>query len=86
MRILVINSGSSSIKFRLLEVMNTSSGVTTGPAMLEGALKGIGGAASIEMGGQGMTHSKTSLEVRDHGEALRVIGSCMVAISIWRPP
>jgi acetate kinase len=73
MRILVINSGSSSIKFRLLEVMNTSSGVTTGPAMLEGALKGIGGAASIEMRGQGMTHSKTSLEVRDHGEALRVL-------------
>ena len=74
MRILVINSGSSSIKFRLVEVIEKRSGeLATEPATLEGSIKGIGAEASIEVRGQRVTHSKTSLEVRDHGEALRVL-------------
>jgi acetate kinase len=74
MQIFVINSGSSSIKFRLAEVTEKGSGEPTiGPATLEGSIKGIGGSASIEVQGQHMPHSKTTLEVRDHGEALRAL-------------
>lgn len=74
MPILVINSGSSSIKFRLVEVTVKGSGdLTTGPVMLEGSIKGIGGSASIEARGQHVTHSKSTLDVRDHAEALRVL-------------
>jgi len=74
MPILVINSGSSSIKFRLVEVTGKGSGdLTTGPVMLEGSIKGIGGSASIETRGLHVTHSKSSLDVRDHAEALRIV-------------
>ena len=44
MQVLVINSGSSSIKFRLLEVVEElGGGLTSRPALLQGAVKGIGG-------------------------------------------
>lgn len=74
MPILVINSGSSSIKFRLVEVRGHGSGdLTTGPVMLEGSIKGIGGSASIEARGLHVTHSKSRLDVRDHAVALRIV-------------
>ena len=46
MRILVINSGSSSIKFRLTDVLEHDGTLATGPARLEGAVKGIGNQPS----------------------------------------
>src|SRR5215467_6420388 len=74
MQILVINSGSSSIKFRLAEVTEKGSGeLGTGPAMLEGSIKGIGGVASFEVQGQHMARSKTTVEAQDHAEALHVL-------------
>ncbi|HKY71710.1 MAG TPA: acetate kinase [Nitrospira sp.] len=73
MRILVINSGSSSIKFRLLEVMNTSSGVTTGPAILDGSLKDIGRSTSFQARGLNIQPVKLSVKAGDHQEALRVL-------------
>jgi acetate kinase len=74
MRVLVINSGSSSIKFRLVEVLSTSPGtVTTVPPILDGTVKGIGGSASFEARGQHLTPFKTTVEIRDHGAALRVL-------------
>jgi len=74
MHILVINSGSSSIKFRLVEVTEKGSGeLTTEPPALEGAIKGIGGVASFEMRGQHGAHSKTTSQVQDHAAALHVL-------------
>jgi acetate kinase len=74
MHILVINSGSSSIKFRFAEVTEKGNGdLTTEPATLEGAIKGIGGVASFEVRGQHVAHSKTTSEVRDHAAALRLL-------------
>ena len=74
MRILVINSGSSSIKFRLSDVIEEGTeGLTVRPASLEGAVKGIGGHASFEVQGQGVAHSKATLQVRDHAQALREV-------------
>jgi acetate kinase len=74
MQVLVINSGSSSIKFRLVKVVEEPRGVlTTQPALLQGAVKGIGSVASFEMMGQAAGRSTTTLEIRDHAHALRVL-------------
>src|SRR5574337_220877 len=73
MQVLVINSGSSSIKFRLVEVVEQPKGLLTArPALLQGAVKGIGGVASVELMGQTAGRS-TTLEIRDHAHALRVL-------------
>ena len=74
MLVLVINSGSSSVKFRLVDIVEEARGrLTTRPALLQGAVKGIGGAASFEVRGQNAGHSTKTLEVRDHTQALRVV-------------
>lgn len=74
MRVLVLNSGSSSIKFRLVDVADGPSGVmTVQPALLHGAVKGIGGAATFEVTTPDAGRSTTTLEVRDHVHALRVL-------------
>lgn len=74
MLVLVINSGSSSIKFRLVPVIEEPGGVlTTLPALFQGAVKGIGSVASVEVMGQTMDRSTATLEIRDHAHALRVL-------------
>ena len=74
MLVLVINSGSSSIKFRLVHVVEEpGGGLTTQPALLQGAVKGIGSVASFEVTGQSVDRSTTTLEIRDHAHALRVL-------------
>jgi acetate kinase len=74
MLVLVINSGSSSIKFRLVHVIEEPEGVlTTLPALLQGAVKGIGSVASFEVMGETMGRSAATLEIRDHAHALRVL-------------
>jgi len=74
MQILVINSGSSSIKFRLVDVVEEARrGLTSQPALLQGAIKGIGGVASFEVTGQDAHRSTTKLEIRNHAHALRVL-------------
>jgi acetate kinase len=72
MHVLVVNSGSSSIKFRLVEVVEEPTGaLTTRPALIQGAVKGIGGVASIEVTGQDEQRSTAALEIGDHAQALR---------------
>jgi acetate kinase len=74
MLVLVINSGSSSIKFRLVHVIEEPGSVlTTQPALLQGAVKGIGSVASVEVMGQTMDRSAATLEIQDHAHALRVL-------------
>lgn len=74
MQVLVINSGSSSIKFRLVEVVEEpNGGLTTRPAVLQGSVKGIGSVASFEVMGQTVGRSTTTLDIRDHAHALRVL-------------
>ncbi|MDF0666049.1 MAG: acetate kinase [Nitrospira sp.] len=74
MQVMVLNSGSSSIKFRLMEVVEElSGGLTTEAALLQGAVKGIGGAASFELMSQAVGRSTTMLEIRDHAHALHVL-------------
>lgn len=73
MKVLVINSGSSSIKFRLVDVVEESNGaLTTGPALLQGSIKGIGSHTSFEVLGEHEDRSG-AIEIRDHAQALRVL-------------
>ena len=73
MQVLVINSGSSSIKFRLAEVVEDNGAPATQPALLEGSVKGIGGMASLDIGGPQLGRSTVAVEVRDHTQAMHVI-------------
>ena len=74
MLVLVINSGSSSVKFRIVHVVEEPGGVlTTQPALLQGAVKGIGSVATVEVVGQTIGRSTATLEIRDHTHALRVL-------------
>jgi acetate kinase len=69
MRILVLNCGSSSLKFRLLEV-----GRKPGDAnrvLVNGAVKGIGGTGSLELSAEGQPKSKTSKPVSEHTQAIQ---------------
>jgi acetate kinase len=74
MHVLVVNSGSSSIKFRLVEVVEEPTGaLTSRSALLQGVVKGIGEVASFEVTGQDGHRSTTVVEIRDHAHALRVL-------------
>jgi acetate kinase len=74
MHVLVVNSGSSSIKFRLVEVVEEPTGaLTSRSALLQGVVKGIGEVASFEVTGQDGHRSTTTVEIRDHAHALRVL-------------
>ena len=69
MRILVLNCGSSSLKFRLLEVGGKSVGENR--VLINGAVKGIGGTGSLELSAEGQPKSKTSKPIPDHDHAIQ---------------
>lgn len=74
MHVLVVNSGSSSIKFRLVDVAEESSGLLkVQPALIQGHVKGIGGVATIEVTGQDGDCSTASLQIGNHAGALREV-------------
>jgi acetate kinase len=69
MRILVLNCGSSSLKFRLLEVGRKPEDANR--VLVNGAVKGIGGTGSLELSAEGQPKSKTSKPVPDHTQAIQ---------------
>jgi acetate kinase len=69
MRILVLNCGSSSLKFRLLEVGENPEGVNR--VLVNGVVKDIGGTGSLELSAEGQAKSKTSKPVPDHAQAIQ---------------
>jgi acetate kinase len=71
MRVLVINSGSSSIKFRLVDVVEGTPGrVSSETVLSQGVVKGIGGVATIEVTGRDGQRSTSTLGITDHTGAL----------------
>ena len=69
MQILVLNCGSSSLKFRLLEGGGKPEDVNR--VLVNGAVKGIGGTGSLELSAEGQPKSKTSKPVPDHTQAFQ---------------
>jgi len=74
MHVLVVNSGSSSVKFCLVDVVEEASGTPrVQPALIHGHVKGIGGVATIEVTGQDGDRSTASLQIGNHAGALREV-------------
>jgi len=69
MRILVLNCGSSSLKFRLLEAGQKPEGVNR--VLINGTVKGIGGTGSLELHAEGQEGSKIGKPVPDHAQAIQ---------------
>ena len=73
MRILVLNSGSSSIKFRIVDMAQgqASTPVPSNNTLVHGAVKGIGGPATLELKMIGTAPTKTSRRVGEHHMAIQ---------------
>lgn len=73
MRVLVLNSGSSSLKFRLLDVLDGGphGEMKLGRTLISGAVKGIGGTTTLEIVTEGGAASKKTQAVPDHSTAMR---------------
>lgn len=74
MRVFVLNCGSSSVKFRLLDVVEQQAGrLKPQAALVHGIVKGIGGAGTVDVTTPEAGRSTTRGEVRDHERALRLL-------------
>ena len=71
MRVLVLNCGSSSLKFRLLDFGGKTEGVNR--VLVNGAVKGIGGTGTLEFSAEEQAGSKISKPVSDHAHAIQWI-------------
>ena len=72
MRVLVLNSGSSSIKFHLFDVLESEAvGGQGSKRLVCGAVKGIGGKAKLEIVQEGSAGSTDIQLVQDHAHAIR---------------
>jgi acetate kinase len=73
MRVLVLNSGSSSLKFRLLDILEGEPQEKAKPprGLLTGAVKDIGGTARLEIFTEGAAPLKKTQSVPDHSTAIR---------------
>lgn len=73
MRVLGLNSGSSSLKFRLVDLLEgeVQGGPKLGRIVISGAVKGIGGTATLELSRDGGERSKHTESIVDHPSAFR---------------
>ena len=74
-RVLVINSGSSSIKYQVADVFEGESrqDVNLGPILLRGAVNGIGGTGTLEIVAAGKVQKPLTQPVPDHHVAIQWI-------------
>ncbi|MDH3505368.1 MAG: acetate/propionate family kinase [Nitrospirota bacterium] len=72
MRILILNSGSSSLKFRLVEYLSSAAGGDIDPTtMLQGVVTGIGKEAFLKITASRRTPStSTRQDILNHGQAV----------------
>ncbi|MEW6246409.1 MAG: acetate/propionate family kinase [Nitrospirota bacterium] len=72
MRVLVVNCGSSSVKFRLFQVEETQAGPDPAAPkeLVRGAVSGIGGQACLELATQREAPSRSTRTAADHQDAM----------------
>lgn len=73
MIILVINSGSSTVKFQVIDVTDVSGDLRRQQKVARGLVDRIGAAASYRFEAQGTTANSDSVAIGDHEEAVRLI-------------
>lgn len=73
MRILILNSGSSSLKFRLVDYRTSSSAADTNPTtLLQGIVTGIGKEASLKVSAPQLAPTTSTREdILNHGQAVK---------------
>lgn len=73
MRVLVLNCGSSSVKFRALNIDREAlcHDVRPDQALIRGTVKGIGSTASFELEVKGKPRTKITRVISDHQQAVR---------------
>src|SRR5919106_1459172 len=69
MKILVLNSGSSTLKFQLIEIPSTSGSPAKERKLARGIVDSIGGASSLRFEAAGAAPREESAPIRDHHEA-----------------
>lgn len=74
MRVLVLNSGSSSVKFRLCEVTDDPLSVHS---VLGGMIEPLGGPAVLRLSSAGAPPIRQERPVRDHTEAIQWLWTCL---------
>jgi acetate kinase len=72
MNVLVLNSGSSSVKFGIFSVVPGSLGNSC-PPLAKGSVKGIGGLAKLDLTAESSPHVPVEREIADHQGALEWI-------------
>ena len=75
MRVLVLNSGSSSLKLRLLDIDEEKQSL--GRVLLSGGVKGIGGTGTLVLNTEGNAGVKTTKLVVDHDQGIQWIFECL---------
>ncbi len=83
MRVLVLNSGSSSLKFRLLEMLEAEpqGEPKSGRTLLGGVVKEIGGKATLHLLTERTAASKKTQSVPDHSSAIRWVFEHLSSLS-----
>ncbi len=83
MRVLVLNSGSSSLKFRLLEMLGAEpqGEPKPGRTLLGGVVKEIGGKATLQLSTEEGAASKKTQSVPDHSSAIRWVFEHLSSLS-----
>ena len=79
MLILVLNCGSSSLKFRLLEIGENPENKNR--VLVNGAVKDIGGTGSLELSAEGQAGTKTNKPVPDHDHAIQWVFEGLAQLS-----
>jgi acetate kinase len=69
-RILVLNAGSSSLKFQLIDTDATAIAEARDLRLARGQVERIGGEAIITLASRGMPSSKSTAPLRDHSAAV----------------
>src|SRR5262245_57113987 len=73
MKILVLNCGSSTLKFQLIETANTPKSTADDTKLARGVVDCIGGESSLRFGAVGSGEKQESASVRDHEQAVRKV-------------
>ncbi|MDH3445437.1 MAG: acetate kinase, partial [Deltaproteobacteria bacterium] len=73
MKILVINSGSSTVKFQIIETTEASDELRSQKKRVRGLVERIGGEASYRFEVRGGATISESTSVQNHEEAVRLI-------------
>jgi len=85
MKILVLNCGSSTLKFQLIEIDSKAAGPGQGRRLARGIVERIGGRAAIDFGVERGEHLRRRAAVADHAEATRHLLDWLASTELLAP-